>query len=837
MKIRFVILGLLISLSVSAQDKLSLDGDWSFKVDPYKKGEAQQWYHSKTNYENWDSMKVPGNWDLYNEYSEYAGDAWYSRTFKSGANWDGKQVRLIFESVYNDCQVWVNGTKVGENHIGFLEFGFDISNLIQAGTNRITLKVNNLFKRGAIWNWGGIRRPVWLEITDPVRLEYQHIMAIPNLKNKSASIQVKVVASNSSPNEASVACELAIRKDGKLLVQKKLSAKIPANTKEHIIEFPIKLSKSKTKFWHFDYPELYECSIDLIRDAKKVHQIHDRFGIRKIEIAGNKLLLNGEEIRPVGFNLVPEDRVTGNTLPFERIKEDVDMLKELGVNFCRISHLPLPKEYLDYLDEKGLMTFEEVALWGKDKWVDPKHPMPKEWLSRMIQEKYNHPSVVGWSVGNEIGYLNANPKVMEYVKAAIEMSKKLDPNRLAVYVSHSANNQKIDPVEFSDLIMLNSYGNWGKAAQKAWEKHKKPIFMCEYGGVLNHEDPNLANIDAAKMLNQMRNKEYLLGASLWTFNDYRSFWHGGKGWATPVSQNRCWGIVNTFRQKKRAYADFKNEYAPVKGMEISKINEGAIAVSIEPRDKLDIPANILKGYSVVSSIANANFEFSKLGSVQLKNILPGDNRFTVEISGKTKDASAIKIQLLDPQNYVVLEKIKYLSVPNQAKISFTNTAQNGVRILFDKVQGAEEYFVSYTNGDKVFYSDTTINQFVTITDKKIKRNIDWEYRVIALNGKGASKASEKVVLKKDEDELPPVIWDVKRDDTDVVIGFTSSPYDYLYEVEYGNQSGVYHKMVSFKTKGVARIPDICHDEPLYLRLRLRKQWGFASEWTQEIKVD
>lgn len=830
-------MGLLISLGISAQEKISLDGDWNFKIDPYKNGETQKWYYSKTNYENWDKMKVPGNWDLYNEYYEYAGDAWYSRTFESSNEWSGKLVRLKFESVYNDCQVWVNGTKVGENHIGFLEFGFDITELIKPGTNRVTLQVNNLFKRGAIWNWGGIRRPVCLEVTDQVRLDYQHITAIPDLKKKTANVNVKVLGSNFSNKDESLEYMLSIKKEGKLLLKKKIQVVIPVGADSYVSETSFKLSKAKTKLWHFDYPELYECSIDLIKNGKIIQNVTDRFGIRKIELSGNKLLLNGEEIRPVGFNLVPEDRVTGNILPFERIKEDVDMLKELGVNFCRISHLPLPKEYLDYLDEKGIMTVEEVALWGKDKWVDPEHPMPKEWLKRMIKEKYNHPSVVGWSVGNEIGYLNANPKVMEYVKGAIEMTKKMDPNRLAVYVSHSANNQKVDPVKFSDLIMLNSYGNWGKAAEKAWVKHNKPIFMCEYGRVLNHEDPNIGNIDADKMLNQMRNKEYLLGASLWTFNDYRSFWHGGKGWATPVSQNRCWGIVNTFRQKKRAYADFRKEYAPVKELEIAKINDGTIEVSIEPRGKLDLPANTLKGYSLVSSYADYNFDFIKSETIQLPKIVPGDKSLNFEMNCKLANASAIKVELVDPQNYVVFEKLVYLAVPQQSHIVYTNTAQNGVRIIFDKVQGAEEYFVSYTNGDKEFYTDTTINNFVTITDKKIKRDEDWEYRVIAINGKGSGKASEKVVLSKDEDELPPVIWNVQRDGRDVVIGFTSTPYDYLYEVEYGTKSGDYQKRISFKTKGVARIPNIHEGKPIYMHLRCRKQWGFASEWTQELKVD
>ena len=136
-----------------------------------------------------------------------------------------------------------------------------------------------------------------------------------------------------------------------------------------------------------------------------------------------------------------------------------------------------------------------------------------------------------------------------------------------------------------------------------------------------------------------------------------------------------------------------------------------------------------------------------------------------------------------------------------------------------------------------YISDTTINNFVTITDKNIKLKETWNYEVIALNSAGESQPSKKVEATKDEDELPPVIWETRRVENNIVIGYTSSPYDYLYEVEYGNTPGQYENHLIFKNKGVARVPDIQPGKPVYLRLRCRKQWGFASEWTQELRVD
>ena len=581
----------LLLLSSRAQNThtLSLNGSWAFKTDLYKVGETENWFDPKMNIVDWGQMQVPGVWDTRNEYADFAGTAWYRKDFMPKEDWKDQWVRIVFQAVYNDVQVWLNGKYLGDHHVGFLPFYFDITAHLRFGEkNTIVLSVDNTFKRGAIWNWGGIRRPVWLEVTEKVRLERQHITAIPDLEKGTAAIEVSIKASNFGKEQATAACELHIRKDGAHVWSspEQIALTIPPN-KSIEKTISLNLTADQVELWHFNFPHLYQAELRLLQNDKTIHTITDRFGIRKIEVEGLTLKLNGESIRPVGFNIVAEDRVTGNVLPLSRIKEDVDMLKQLGVNMARLNHLPLPDEYLDYLDEKGIMTFEEVSLWGKDIMVDPDHPLPKYWLEKMISTKFNHPAVIGWSVGNEIGFLDRNPKVMEYVEGAIKQAKELDPTRLAVYVTHSAPNQPVDPVKFSDLIMLNKYGNWGVAADKAHDLHpNKPIFYSEYGKELNHEDPNQSSIDANNMINSFRHKPHVIGGSLWTFNDYRSFWQAGPTWSTPPSQNRSWGIVNVFRQKKKSWYAFRKEYAPIKKLMVAPNSEnGDWHISIIPRKK------------------------------------------------------------------------------------------------------------------------------------------------------------------------------------------------------------------------------------------------------------
>ena len=809
---------------------VSLNGTWAFKTDMYQVGEHEKWYEPDTPIEGWDKMEVPGVWDTRNEYADYAGTAWYRTDFVADSDWEEKWVRLIFEAVYNDVKVWLNGKLLGEHHVGFLPFHFDIIEHLKMGEeNTLVLSVDNTFKRGAIWNWGGIRRPVELEITERVRLEHQHITAIPDLEQGTADIEVSFEVSNFDRVSTSISCEFHITKGEKEIgtIQKKTLELSPNATA--IEAFSLSLPAEQVKLWHVDFPHLYHAHLKIFKDGKEIHALNDRFGIRKIEVDGLELKLNGEAIRPVGFNVVPEDRTTGNTLPLSRIKEDVDLLKQMGVNMTRLSHLPLPKAYLDYLDEKGIMVFEEVSLWGKDVMVDPQHPLPKYWLKKMIETKFNHPSVIGWSVGNEIGYLNANPKVMEYVSGAIREAKQYDPHRLAVYVTHSAQSQQEDPVKFSDLILLNRYGTWGESADKAHALHPgKPIFYSEYGKELNHEDPNKSHIDAQAILDSYRNKEHVIGGSLWTFNDYRSFWQASPTWSTPPSQNRSWGVVNVFRQKKQAFYTFRREYAPVKSL---RVEDGT--VTITPRSKWDIPANTLRNYQLLVTIWEGEDQLVDGKFVSLPTLHPGDSPWKYSLAG-IDGGRQVKVELLDPQCYSVWDTTLYAEVPPSPKIKAIHTSNNQARVIFEKVDGATSYVLRYGEGNLDKISSPTINDFIEVG--ALTYGNTYQFALVAINGAGESEPSPIQTANTDEDELPPVIWKTVAADQSFFIGYTVDRRDYLYDIQYGTAPGEYDHQIGVRNVGVCQVPHLKNGTTYYYRFRRRMQWGFASEWSDERSV-
>jgi beta-galactosidase len=842
LKIRILMVGIItmfltLTSYASVTDTLSLNGIWKFKTDLYKNGVEKQWYKSLVSKDSWDNMEVPGNWDLHNEYADYAGDAWYSYTFNAGNNWKDQNVRLVFQSVFNDSEVWLNGNKVGENQLGFLQFYFDVSKYILIGQkNEVVVKVNNVFKKGAIWNWGGIRRPVWLEITGPVRANRLAITSTPDLQKQNASIQIKAEIANYSVKSADLSFGVEIFYKNKSIYNSGIKkASIIKGNDSIILAHDINLPKNNTHLWHFDYPELYTAKVSVYDGKELEHVIQDRFGIRKIEVDGLKLKLNGEEIRPVGFNLVPEDRVTGNTLPFDKIKKMVDMMKEAGANMARLSHMSLPKEFLDYLDEKGIMTFEEVTLWGKDVLVDPNNPLPKIWLEKLIKQEYNHPSIIGWSVGNEIGTLNKNPLADEYIKGAIENAKRLDPNRLAVYVSNSVQSQDNDPSVYSDLIMQNTYGGWLNAAEKAHAKFpNKPIFMSEFG--LNLIGENLeANADFNKMLSGLRTKDYLIGASLWTFNDYRSnYWSAIKSWESPPSHNRTWGVVNTFLQKKKAFYTIQKEFLPLKIESISSsINENTFSgkIVLKPNEKPDFPAYQLKNYQFLIKTLNGDQEL-KQTTIKLPMLNPGDGLKSFDYSlALVNSTSAVKISLVDAQNYARFDTTIYINQPLAGLVKAVHTSTNAARIVFEKNPTVAFYTLKY--GEKGLDKETaavSANNFIDLKD--LKEKTTYQYQLVAHNNKGA-KASTTASFTLDESELPPIIWGVEPVKNGFFISFSGDLLDYRYEVQYGTASGKYDKLLTINTHGVLQIPNLEANKTYYFRLRRILQWGFASEWSHE----
>jgi len=822
-----------------------LDGEWAFKIDPNDKGEREEWFKEGTDVSSWDKMAVPGNWDLRNEYSHYSGKAWYRISFTTRDISKEQVVRLLFEAVYHNSKVWLNGKLLGTNNSGFLPFEFDVSKQINFDKeNSITVCADNGLRRGAIWNWGGIRRPVKLVATNTARIVGQRISSEINLNKKSAVVTIKLTIKNEAGQQTSLKGEVLLTNESGFQKALPFNRDVDAGTTTEVILSTV-INGKQFHLWNCDDPFLYSSKVNIKNGTTILHESKAAFGLRKIEVdnVNYTFKLNGQPMRIMGFNLVPDDRTTGNTLPLWRVKEDVDLMKSMGGNLARLSHLPLHTEMFDYLDQKGILVFAEVPLWGYDQLVDRNNPLPKEWLARLISTHYNHPSIIGWSVGNEIGQV---PGVNEYVSGAIKHAKELDSARLAVMVSHTASRTNNDPLQFSDMGLINGYGKAiGANADKVHGLYpNKLLFFTEYG--YNQFTENLdGDLDAKAMMDSIRFKPYLMGGSLWTFNDYRSSYPGTK----EFSENRAWGIVDVFRQKKKAWYSFQKEYAPVREFKVENVVTGSKAmatVSISPRKLLDLPAYTLDQYKLVWKVIAASGEVVSGGFKTLQRIQPGDATFSNAISWSMLENSyALTVSLSTPDNYNVIDTTIYFKKPSTPKIIYTagfrtlmnNLGQNtaAMRIVFERNADACYHKLKYERNGKVKETPLTLNNYIDVSGL----NVDDEYKLslIAVNSFGESDPAN-TNLKIVTEYLPPIVLYTEPANNGFFVGYPSTDEDYRFEVQYTTKSGDYANAESLQTinKGVLFVPGLKNGQTYYYRMRSWKANNYISPWSNEIKV-
>lgn len=850
MKTWLYLLLLLMSQSLTAQvqkeESMSLNGSWAFKTDPSNIGESAAWFSSNSSAAGWDSLSVPGNWDLKNEYAHYAGKAWYRKEVEVPAAWQKSVVRLLFEGVNNDSKVWLNGHLLGTNNLGYLPFEFDVSSLLKAGgKNTVVVCADNTFRRGAIWNWGGIRRPVTIIATPTVYIRDVSVTPTVNLADRTATVHLRINAVNSAATPVSSSGTVVLSAKNGFTRTLPFSISVKPGSEEPV-SLHAKLSGDDVHLWGFDDPFLYNCQVTMNNNDGTSHYKNIRFGLRKIELDNQRyaLKLNGSPIRVMGFNLVPDDRTTGSTLPLWRIKEDIDLIKSFGGNLARLTHLPMHREMLDYLDEKGILVFEEIPLWGFDPLVNKTKNEPFEWLHRLVKAHYNHPSIIGWGVGNEIGYV---PTVMSYVDTAIQVVKRLDTTRLAVMVSHTANRSRQDPIQFSDLGLINHYGPAiGSLADRIHALHpEKVLFYTEYGYGQSGENLD-AFFDAKGMVDSLRWKPYLVGGSLWTFNDYRSSYAGTK----EPSENRAWGIVNAYRQKKKAFDLFRKEYAPVRDMQVRvEAGTGSVTATVRltPRLPLDLPAYELNGYTLVCKGYNKEGQLTGGGFVSVPLIQPGQKPVDRVFSWKNNTTlSRVQVELLSPQHYSVYDTVLFLQQPPppevisiqgmRTEINDIRPNTGAIKIVLQKPSPGVLYKASYTRDGITRSTVPTRNPYIDIPNLSFGEV--YTVSVSSVNNFGESAPTDPQAVKVDVEAGAPVIYYTEPADKGFFVALRTHPEDYMYEVAYTTKPGDYTnaKSISATTKGVLFVPHLQNGQAYSFRLRSIKQNHAHSNWSEERSI-
>lgn len=330
----------------------------------------------------------------------------YEKTFTAPAEWKGSKVMIEFEGVYKNCMVSLNGTVIGGHKYGYTTFALPLDNLNYGGENTITVVADNSKLPNSRWySDSGIYRPVWLYVGDENYIEYRGVK-ITTLSINPAKVKIETKAS------AEPVVEIL---DGETVV---------ASGKGAVCELEI----PEAKLWSGESPNLYVCRVTVGNDV-----VRENFGIRAIKWSAKGLFINGKEILLRGGCVHHDNGILGAATYDESEWRRVRIMKEAGFNALRMAHNPGSRAMLEACDYYGMYVMDETF----DMWYNRKTKFDygndfdtcwKEDTAEMVERDYNHPSVILYSIGNEV----AEPfetKGVEAGKAMVELIHSMDNSR------------------------------------------------------------------------------------------------------------------------------------------------------------------------------------------------------------------------------------------------------------------------------------------------------------------------------------------------------------------------------------------------------------------------
>ena len=532
-------------------------------------------------------------------------------------------MRVEFEAVFHSAKVWVNGNYAGEHlRKAYTAFAIDIGrNLHWDKPNTIVVRVDNAFNehmlpRGRSSDWahdGGIYRPVQLLITPKTFLERVDVDALPDLATGDTKLEMTAYGRNAGSEswKGGVFWRVIDEATG-LTVLTSSSATGLTVTAGSAGIVNLSATLPKAKLWHFDHPHLYQLEVSINGERNSAHEFSTVFGVRKFEVKGASFYLNGERVRLMGVErMAGSNPEFGMAEPEEWILHDHDDLKNLNCVFTRV-HWQQDRRVLDYCDRHGMFIQTEVPTWGPDTFKgmgeQPDADIMengREQLREMIARDRNHPSIMSWGLCNEIN--GQNPPAYNFAKNMLQEAKRLDPNRLCSYASHSLRKTPgHDVAGLMDFIECNEYfGSWypggpDEVGSSLDEIHAafpdKPIVISEYGYcACTAERPEGDERRREVMRTHdaiFREKPYVGGLIFFCYNDYRTH-IGDRG--LGVMKQRVHGVVDLYGARKGSYELLLTESSPVESI---KVDGQPKAFNVTVRTRPSIPAYTLRGYKL-----------------------------------------------------------------------------------------------------------------------------------------------------------------------------------------------------------------------------------------------
>ncbi len=530
--------------SAAGRSELDFDFGWRFsKSDPLTAMAAG------FDDSGWRELDLPHDWSIEGPFGPenasgtgYApgGVGWYRKHFRVDENAKGKLAFLEFDGVYNHSEVWLNGHFIGGRPYGYSSFECELTPVLKyGGDNVVAVRVDHSRFADSRWYTGsGIYRDVRLRFTEPMRIApWGVFVTTPKIGSNGVTIRVETtVLSSGQPQKASLRSDL-VSPEGVALASITTSDIAPGSSNSVVQHLAI----PKAELWSPDSPKLYSIRSRLASERDENDEVSTAFGIRSFSFdPDHGFALNGRPMKLQGVCVHHEAGCLGAAVPERVWERRLRLLREIGVNAIRTSHNPPAPEFLDLCDRLGLLVMDEAFdefTPAKNKWVSGRNNGQasrygyaedfEEWsvrdISDMVRRDRNHPSIILWSIGNEIDYANdpftdpilggnyrpGNPPAQDLVRHArplIAAVKGLDGTRPVT--AALANVGMSDAVGLGEMLDVVGYNYQESRYASDHAKYPKRVM---YGSENFHQ----ANAWAA-----VREHDYISGQFLWTGIDY-----------------------------------------------------------------------------------------------------------------------------------------------------------------------------------------------------------------------------------------------------------------------------------------------------------------------------
>lgn len=508
-------------LSHAEEQRMSLSGQWGFRLDPEDKGVSERWFDDVGMFS--EKIEVPGCWqgqgfggdgtDTIWDFrlqartfrATYTGTGWYGKTSHLPSEWQGRRVGLHFGGAHPSAEVWLNGVRVGENSEPFVPFGFEVTEVLRPGReNALVVRVHEEHRIMGLaynWqgNWSGLYRDVELVATGPSFLE--RLWVYPEVEEERLRFKVRI--GGVEPSMESLVLQVSVHPAGCDTPLLSVEERAEAGDVEFEVAVPSPL------LWSPDTPNLYRVDAQLLQNGQVLDALSERTGFVKLSTEGKHFLINGKPyyMRGTGDFLAHPETGCPDTNR-GRLRRKLKTLRAYGYNYVRCqSYVPAP-EYYDVADEVGLLVQSEMGMlgaWGSQTpwhvyaWPQPtpsyRGALKQQW-DHVVMRDVNHPSANVYCMSNELGTQTSFPRLAWQCD---HDTKALKPTAFVLWTDGGYNEEL--PGDF-----VNAEANLDKQCEKPlvqhefrwWSSFPDVTIMHKYSGAVRPYAAEIALEAAAR---------------------------------------------------------------------------------------------------------------------------------------------------------------------------------------------------------------------------------------------------------------------------------------------------------------------------------------------------